>query len=193
MRQFHPFSPEVECLDPDISGVDAFLLNRSQAFVRISRSRSTGFSIRCLEMERKDYRYFLPFFFFLQFYSVTTLSLYILIARRYIQSVLTIRNYSGTTGTTMYVFSRATIILYRIIGYQTDSRLVRSNCSLITVIWWRRSMLLIGSFPIPSSDRLSSTEEIRQKTDLGQFLMTARHGLIITSGMAGDKTSATVV
>lgn len=63
-------------------------------------------------MERKDYRYFLPFFFFLQFYSVTTLSLYILIARRYIQSVLTIRNYSGMTGTTMYVFSRATIILY---------------------------------------------------------------------------------
>lgn len=54
-------------------------------------------------------------------------------------------------------------------------------------------MLLIGSFPIPSSDRLSSTEEIRQKTDLGQFLMTARHGLIITSGMAGDETSATVV
>ena len=135
---------------------------------------------------------FFPFFSFFNFIP-SQLCPYISSSQEYIQSVLTIRNYSGTTGTTMYVFSRATIILYRIIGYQTDSRLVRSNCSLITVIWWRRSMLLIGSFPIPSSDRLSSTEEIRQKTDLGQFLMTARHGLIITSGMAGDETSATVV
>lgn len=36
----------------------------------------------------------------------------VLIYPHHIQSVLTIRNYSGTTGTTMYVFSRATIILY---------------------------------------------------------------------------------
>lgn len=98
----------------------------------------------------------------------------------------------------MYVLSRATIILYPSDSKRANrfSSRSRTPC-LITVIWWRRSMLLIGSFPIPDlSSGNSSLLAFRPKksskksvTDLrSQFLMTTHHGLIRAQEWFGEKT-----